>query len=277
VTGRPSRIDETFARLRARRELGFIPYLTIGYPERESALELVPALVRGGACAVELGIPFSDPLADGATIQRASQVALQNGVTVRYCLETAARLREQGVDVPLVFMGYFNPLLQYGLERFVRACVEVGVDGVIVPDLPPNESDELHALCREAGRDLIFMVAPTSTERHLREVAARASGFIYCVSLTGVTGARDRLPEELPAFLQRVRAVTELPLALGFGISRPEHVAQVRDLVDAVVVGSALLDRLVSVAPAERASTAEEFIAWLRSGAETAATVGEGS
>jgi len=277
VTGRPSRIDETFALLRARRELGFIPYLTIGYPERESALELVPALVRGGACAVELGIPFSDPLADGATIQRASQVALQNGVTVRYCLETAARLREQGVDVPLVFMGYFNPLLQYGLERFVRACVEVGVDGVIVPDLPPNESDELHALCREAGRDLIFMVAPTSTERHLREVAARASGFIYCVSLTGVTGARDRLPEELPAFLQRVRAVTELPLALGFGISRPEHVAQVRDLVDAVVVGSALLDRLVSVAPAERASTAEEFIAWLRSGAETAATVGEGS
>lgn len=277
MTGRPSRIDETFARLRARRELGFIPYLTIGYPERESALELVPALVRGGACAVELGIPFSDPLADGATIQRASQVALQNGVTVRYCLETAARLREQGVDVPLVFMGYFNPLLQYGLERFVRACVEVGVDGVIVPDLPPNESDELHALCREAGRDLIFMVAPTSTERHLREVAARASGFIYCVSLTGVTGARDRLPEELPLFLQRVRAVTELPLALGFGISRPEHVAQVRDLVDAVVVGSALLDRLVSVAPAERASTAEEFIAWLRSGAETAATVGEGS
>lgn len=277
MTGRPSRIDETFVRLRARRELGFIPYLTIGYPERESALELVPALVRGGACAVELGIPFSDPLADGATIQRASQVALQNGVTVRYCLETAARLRDQGVDVPLVFMGYFNPLLQYGLEHFVRACVEVGVDGVIVPDLPPNESDELHALCREAGRDLIFMVAPTSTERHLREVAARASGFIYCVSLTGVTGARDRLPEELPAFLQRVRTVTELPLALGFGISRPEHVAQVRDLVDAVVVGSALLDRLVSVAPAERASTAEEFIAWLRSGAETAATVGEGS
>ncbi|MFN3336137.1 MAG: tryptophan synthase subunit alpha, partial [Thermomicrobium sp.] len=223
------------------------------------------------------GSPFSDPLADGATIQRASQVALQNGVTVRYCLETAARLREQGVDVPLVFMGYFNPLLQYGLERFVRACVEVGVDGVIVPDLPPNESDELHALCREAGRDLIFMVAPTSTEHHLREVAARASGFIYCVSLTGVTGARDRLPEELPAFLQRVRAVTELPLALGFGISRPEHIAQVRDLVDAVVVGSALLDRLVAVAPAERASTAEEFITWLRSGAEAAATVGEGS
>lgn len=270
-----SRIAETFAVLRARGELGIIPYLTIGYPERESALELVPALVRGGACAIELGIPFSDPLADGVTIQRASHVALQNGVTVRYCLETAARLREAGVDVPFVFMGYFNPLLQYGLEQFVRACVEVGVDGVIVPDLPPIESDELHALCRAAGRDLIFMVAPTSTERHLREVAARASGFLYCVSLTGVTGARDRLPDDLPAFLQRVRAVTDLPLALGFGISRPDHVAQAHALVDAVVVGSALLDRIAAAEPGERAAVAEAFIAWLRAG--TAATVGEGS
>jgi len=275
VSRNESRIAETFAVLRARGELGIIPYLTIGYPERESALELVPALVRGGACAIELGIPFSDPLADGVTIQRASHVALQNGVTVRYCLETAARLREAGVDVPFVFMGYFNPLLQYGLERFVRACVEVGVDGVIVPDLPPIESDELHALCRAAGRDLIFMVAPTSTERHLREVAARASGFLYCVSLTGVTGARDRLPDDLPAFLQRVRAVTDLPLALGFGISRPDHVAQAHALVDAVVVGSALLDRIAAAEPGERAAVAEAFIAWLRAG--TAATVGEGS
>jgi len=275
VNRNESRIAETFAVLRARGELGIIPYLTIGYPERESALELVPALVRGGACAIELGIPFSDPLADGVTIQRASHVALQNGVTVRYCLETAARLREAGVDVPFVFMGYFNPLLQYGLEQFVRACVEVGVDGVIVPDLPPIESDELHALCRAAGRDLIFMVAPTSTERHLREVAARASGFLYCVSLTGVTGARDRLPDDLPAFLQRVRAVTDLPLALGFGISRPDHVAQAHALVDAVVVGSALLDRIAAAEPGERAAAAEAFIAWLRTG--TAATVGEGS
>ncbi len=272
-----SRIAETFAALRARGELGIIPYVTIGYPERDSALDLVPALVRGGACAVELGIPFSDPLADGVTIQRASQVALQNGVTVRFCLETAARLRERGVDVPFVFMGYFNPLLQYGLERFVRACVEVGVDGVIVPDLPPIESDELHQFCRAAQRDLIFMVAPTSTDRHLREVAARASGFVYCVSLTGVTGARDRLPDDLPAFLARVRAVTDLPLALGFGISRPEHVAQARDQVDAVVVGSALLDRIAAAAPESRPVVAEEFIAWLRSGAVATTAVGEGS
>jgi len=274
---RTSRIADAFAALRARGQLGIIPYLTIGYPQWESTLELVPALVRGGACAVELGIPFSDPLADGVTIQRASHVALANGVTVRFCLETAARLREQGVDVPLVFMGYFNPLLQYGLERFVHACAEVGVDGVIVPDLPPNESDELHALCRAAGRDLIFMVAPTSTDRHLREVADRASGFVYCVSLTGVTGARERLPDDLPAFLQRVRAVTALPLALGFGISRPEHVSQARGLVDAVVVGSALLDRLAGEPPEGRAAAAESFIAWLRQGADAVAPVGEGS
>jgi tryptophan synthase alpha chain len=273
---RTSRIADALAALRARGQLGIIPYLTIGYPQRESTLELVPALVRGGACAVELGIPFSDPLADGVTIQHASHVALANGVTVRFCLETAARLREQGVDVPLVFMGYFNPLLQYGLERFVHACVEVGVDGVIVPDLPPNESDELHALCRAAGRDLIFMVAPTSTDRHLREVAARASGFVYCVSLTGVTGARERLPDDLPAFLQRVRAVTALPLALGFGISRPEHVSQARGLVDAVVVGSALLDRLAGEPPEGQAAAAESFIAWLRQGADAVAPVGEG-
>lgn len=277
MTSQVSRIAGTFEALRREERLGIIPYLTIGYPERESALELVPALVRGGACAVELGIPFSDPLADGVTIQRASQVALENGVTVRYCLETARRLREAGVDVPLVFMGYFNPLLQYGLERFVRACAEAGVDGVIVPDLPPIESDELYALCRAAGRDLIFMVAPTSTDRHLQEVAARASGFIYCVSLTGVTGARDRLPEDLPTFLARVRAVTSLPLALGFGISRPEHVAQARGLVDAVVVGSALLDRLAAAAPTERASVAQTFVEELRRGAETPAAVGEGS
>lgn len=275
---RESRIAETFAALRSQRRLGIIPYLTIGYPERESARELVPALVRGGAAAIELGIPFSDPLADGVTIQRASQVALENGVTVPFCLETAARLREAGIDVPLLFMGYFNPLLQYGLERFVAACAEIGVDGVIVPDLPPSESDELLSLCRANGRDLIYMVAPTNTDQHLQAIAARASGFIYCVSLTGVTGARDRLPEDVPHFLQRVRSVTTLPLALGFGISRSEHVAQVRELVEAVVVGSALLDRLAGVRAEDRATVAESFLLSLQSGVEQQpAAVGEGS
>lgn len=260
-----SRIAETFERLRSRGKIGIIPYLTVGFPERESTRRIVPALVEGGAAAIELGIPFSDPLADGATIQRASQVALANGVTVRFCLETAAALRQLGVDVPLVFMGYFNPLLQFGLERFVSTCAEIGVDGLIVPDLPPIESGELAGLCRQYGRDLIFMVAPTSTDAHLQEVARQASGFIYCVSLTGVTGARDQLDEGVGPFLARVRRHTDLPLALGFGIARPEHVREAAALTDAVVVGSALIDRIGEAAPDRQAEAARSFIEWLRS------------
>lgn len=260
-----SRIAETFERLRSRGVIGIIPYLTVGFPERESTLEIVPALVEGGAAAIELGIPFSDPLADGATIQRSSQVALANGVTVRFCLETAAALRQLGVDVPLIFMGYFNPLLQFGLERFVSSCAEIGVDGLIVPDLPPIESDELAGLCRQYGRDLIFMVAPTSTDAHILEVARQASGFLYCVSLTGVTGARDRLDEGVGAFLARVRRYTDLPLALGFGIARPEHVREAAALADAVVVGSALIDRIGQARPDRQAEAARSFIEWLRS------------
>ncbi len=260
-----SRIAETFERLRHRGEIGVIPYLTVGFPERESTLRIAPALVEGGAAAIELGIPFSDPLADGATIQRSSQVALANGVTVRFCLETAAELRGAGVDVPLVFMGYFNPLLQFGLERFVSMCAEIGVDGLIVPDLPPVESGELADLCRQFGRDLIFMVAPTSTDAHLEEVARQASGFVYCVSLTGVTGARERLDEGVGPFLARVRRHVGLPLALGFGIARPEHVQAAAALADAVVVGSALIDRIGRVASDRQAAEARSFIEWLRS------------
>jgi len=259
-----SRIGEVFQRLRNWKQLGIVPYLTVGFPERESTLRIVPALVEGGATAIELGIPFSDPLADGVTIQHASHIALANGVTVRFCLETAAMLRQAGVDVPLIFMGYFNPLLQFGLERFVASCAEIGVDGLIVPDVPPIESGELVDLCRQAGRDLIFMVAPTSTDTHLERVARLASGFVYCVSLTGVTGARDQLDEGVERFLTRVRRTIGLPLALGFGISRPEHVVRAASLADAVVVGSALLDRIGRVARERQALEAREFIEWLR-------------
>uniref|UniRef100_A0A831TEP6 Tryptophan synthase alpha chain n=1 Tax=Thermorudis peleae TaxID=1382356 RepID=A0A831TEP6_9BACT len=262
---RQSRIAETFDRLRSRREIGIFPYLTVGFPERESTLQLVPALVEGGAAAIELGIPFSDPLADGVTVQRASQIALSNGVTVRFCLETAASLRRSGVDVPLVFMGYFNPLLQFGLERFVSACAEIGVDGLIIPDLPPIESDELAAICHQYGRDLIFMVAPTSTDAHLQAVARQASGFVYCVSLTGVTGARDRLDAGVGAFLARVRRHIDLPLTLGFGIARPEHVQEAASVADAVAVGSALLERISQAAPDRQVEAARSFIEWLRS------------
>ncbi|MDI3339865.1 MAG: tryptophan synthase subunit alpha [Sphaerobacter sp.] len=259
-----SRIAATFARLRAAGETGIIPYLTVGYPERDTILQVVPALVEAGAAMVELGIPFSDPLADGATIQRSSQVALANGVTVAFCLETARELRHKGVDVPLIAMGYFNPLLSYGLERFAAACAEAGIDGIIVPDLPPQESGELREALQRHGRDLIFMLAPTSTDAHMAEVARRASGFIYCVSLTGVTGARSSLSHRLPDFIARVRRHTDLPLAIGFGISRPEHVAAAGELAEGVVVGSALIERLGATPRERQPSELAAFIRLLR-------------
>lgn len=258
-----SRIGATFARLRAAGQPGIIPYLTVGHPDLDTAQRVVPALVEGGAALVELGIPFSDPLADGATIQQSSHLALRNGVTVAYCLQTARELRHNGVDVPLIFMGYFNPLLSYGLDRFAAACADAGVDGIIVPDLPPDESGELLDACRRHGRDLIFMVAPTSTDAHIAAVACQASGFVYCVSLTGVTGARSNLPAELPEFIARVRRHTDLPLAIGFGISGPEQVAQVARLAEGVVVGSALVSRLGSTPREAQPDEMRTFIRYL--------------
>jgi tryptophan synthase alpha chain len=261
---RPSRIADAFAALAERNEKALMPYVTVGHPTKEAILEIVPALIEGGATMVELGIPFSDPLADGPTIQRSSFQALENGVTVEYCLGTARELRERGVDVPLIFMGYFNPMLRYGLERFVAACAEAGVDGFIVPDLPPEECAEMADLCRQYGRDLIFMVAPTSRDEHIQAIAERASGFLYCVALTGVTGARDSVAEDLPAFLSRVRRAVDLPLAVGFGISTPEHVVEVGRDADGVIVGSALISRLDESTPETRASTARDFMRYLR-------------
>lgn len=253
-----SRIRSTWEHLAATQRRALILYLTIGFPERESALELVPRLVAAGADMVELGVPFSDPLADGATVQRATERALKNRVNVPYCLETVRQLRERDVSVPLLFMGYLNPMLQYGLDRFCADAQAAGLDGLIVPDLPPEESDDLHAACRAHDIDLIQLLAPTSTEERIGHVIEKASGFIYCVSLTGVTGARAELPAALPAFLSRVRAQTETPLAVGFGISQPEQAHQVAQIADGVVVGSALLNVV------EQGKDLEAFVRGLR-------------
>ncbi|HEX6291625.1 MAG TPA: tryptophan synthase subunit alpha [Herpetosiphonaceae bacterium] len=260
-----SRIRSSWEALAAARRRALILYLTVGFPERESALNLVPRLIAAGADMVELGVPFSDPLADGATVQRATERALKNRVNVAYCLETVRLLRERGVQVPLLLMGYLNPLLQYGLERFCVEAQAAGVDGLIIPDLPPEESAELHAACRAHDLDLILFLAPTSTQERIAHVAEQASGFIYCVSLTGITGARAELPAELPAFLARVRAQTQTPLAVGFGISRPEHARQVAQVADGVVVGSALLNVV------EQAQDVEAFVRGLRAGVDTEA------
>lgn len=263
----PSRIAATFAATRREGRVALMPYLTVGFPDVETTLAGVPALLRGGADLIELGMPFSDPMADGVTVQRANQRALDNGVWTGTALDVARTLRERGVEAPLLAMGYVNPLLRYGLDRFAADCAAAGIDGMIVPDLPPEESDELAAACRRHGRDLIMLLAPTSTEARIKAVAKRATGFIYCISLTGITGARASLAEGLGDYIARVRRHTDLPLAIGFGISKPEHVAEVARIADGAVVASALLNRLEEVADwpvAERAAALEAFTRGLR-------------
>ena len=217
-----------------------IPYITVGYPSIEATLNVVPVLASHGGDMVELGIPFSDPLADGATIQKASFHALQNGVTLKLCLEVAKQL-SQMVEIPLVFMTYFNPVFSYGLEEFCSACASSGVSGLIIPDLPPEEGSKLEAITRGQGLDLVYLLAPTSTEERIRLVVERSQGFIYLVSVTGVTGARDRLPRNLEAFVTKVRKVATQPLCVGFGISTPEQARQVARIADGVIVGSRII------------------------------------
>ena len=259
-----SRIAASFENLRNAGRAALMPYLTVGYPHLESALTLVPALVDAGADLIELGVPFSDPLADGATIQAASQRALANGVTLSLCLEQATTLRDRGIAVPLVLMGYYNPFFQMGLERFARRAASAGIDGVIVPDLPPEESDELLLALRSSGIDPIFLLAPTSDDRRVQIVAERTNGFVYLVSLTGVTGARSCLSTGLESFIARVRPATGLPLAVGFGISTPVQAARVARLADGVIVGSALI-RTIGVAD-DPVKAAHTFITSLRAG-----------
>lgn len=252
-------VDGAFERLKAARRLAFIPYLTAGYPDVGGALALGRTLAAHGADLLEMGVPFSDPLGDGPTIQRASTAALAAGMTVGGALKLAADLSD-ATGTPLVLMGYYNPILRYGLDRFCADAATAGVGGLIVPDLPVEESDELLGCCRANGLHLIYLLAPTSTEARIAGVAARASGFIYCMAVTGVTGARADLAGDLAAFLQRVRAKTTLPLVVGFGISRPEHVARLRGAADGVVVASALIDLLDATPESEREAAVGAYI-----------------
>jgi tryptophan synthase alpha chain len=217
-----------------------IAYVTVGYPTIEATLKVVPLLAENGCDIIELGIPFSDPLADGVTIQKSSFYALQNGVTPQLCLELAGQL-SQKVDIPLVFMTYYNPVLKYGLDKFSTACADAGISGIIIPDLPPDEGSDLEAISQGQGVDLIYLLAPTSTEERIRLAAERSRGFIYLVSVTGVTGARDRLPADLAAFVTRVRKVATQPLCVGFGISTPEQAGQIAQIADGVIIGSRII------------------------------------
>jgi len=217
-----------------------IAYLTVGYPTLETTYEVASVLANNGCDIIELGIPFSDPLADGATIQKASYQALQQGITPQVCLEAARKLRRK-IAVPLVFMSYYNPILSFGLEAFCQASVKAGIDGLIIPDLPPEEGAELEATTRKLNLDLIYLLAPTSTEERISLVAEKSQGFIYLVSLTGVTGARQSLPPELEDFVRRVRQRAHQPLCVGFGVANPEQARRAARIADGVIVGSRLI------------------------------------
>lgn len=237
-----SRISETFARCKDENRTALMPYLTVGYPDLKTSEEILLSLVEAGADLIEVGTPFSDPLADGSTVQHTSQVSLNQGTTLRDCIALVKRVREAGVSIPLMLMGYFNPIVKYGVEQFVVDCAEAGVDGFIVPDLPIEESERMRESTTKHGLDLIFMVAPTSTDERLQLVAERGGGFVYCVSVTGVTGARENMSSTLAPYMERVRKFIDLPLGVGFGISTPGNVTEVGKVSDGAIVGSALIN-----------------------------------
>jgi tryptophan synthase alpha chain len=238
---RASGLAATFARCRAAGRAAFIPYVTAGDPDLATTGELVRALAAAGADIVELGVPFSDPIADGPVNQRAAMRALASRTTLDGILALVAGLRADGVAVPVVLFTYFNPLHVRGVERFAASAAAAGVDGVLCVDLPPEEAGELGPALRAQGLDLVFLLAPTSTPARVARVAELASGFVYYVSRTGVTGERDALPADLARDVRRLRRRLGLPVAVGFGISTPEQVAAVGRLADGVVVGSALV------------------------------------
>ena len=234
-------IDNAFSSARARGRAALMPYFTLGYPDYETSLDIIQACVEASADMMELGVPFSDPLADGPVIQHSTQVALENGMTVARALAGVRELRARGVTIPFVLMGYFNPILAYGVERFVRDAAEAGANGLIVPDLTPEEAGELEALCREHRLALVYLLAPNSPEARIRLVCERTTGFVYLVSVMGVTGSRTALPPGLREFTERVRKHARVPLAVGFGISTPDQAASVGEIADGVIVGSALI------------------------------------
>src|SRR5690349_3023293 len=250
-----TRISKQFAELRASGELGIVAYITAGDPSLDATLKFVLALAEASADVIELGVPFSDPLADGPTIQRASERALKAGTTLSGVLELVRRIRKSS-QVPLVLFSYYNPILQMGLEKFASAAESAGADGVLATDLTPEESEDYRRILKAHRLDTIFLGAPTSTDERLAKIGACSSGFLYLISRTGVTGAKDALPDDLPALLRRARGVTQLPIAVGFGISLPGHVSVLGGLADAAVVGSALVSEIEKAKSVDAAAAA---------------------
>ena len=250
--------------------MGLVAYITAGDPSLATSEKIVLAAAEAGADVIELGVPFSDPVADGPTIQRASERALRSATSLAGVIDLVRRLRLQ-TDVPLMLFSYFNPILQMGVEKFAEAAAKAGADGVLATDLTPEEAAEYRAAMQAHGLDTIFLAAPTSTDERLAKIAEVSSGFLYLISRTGVTGARESFPEDLPALARRARRFTKLPLAVGFGISQPVHVTVLGGIADAAVVGSALV---AEIEKAERADSAAAAVAALVRRLKTAARQG---
>jgi tryptophan synthase alpha chain len=259
------RLADIFGRLRAEKRSGLVTYVTAGDPDLPRTEGILRALDRAGADVIEVGVPFSDPLADGPVIQRATERALASGATLAGVLEVVAKVRRD-LRAGVVIFSYANPILRFGAERFTDAAREAGVDGVLVLDLPIEESGDFRDLLASGGIDTILLLSPTTSDERLRAAAALGSGFLYAISRLGVTGARDQLAEGAEAIVARIRAVSNLPVALGFGISKPEHVRAVGQWADAAVVGSALVNVIAEAGSSDDVDTrVEEYVRWLKS------------
>ena len=267
-----AKITLAFERAKHEGRGVLIPYFMCGYPSAAQSIELVLAAAEGGADIIELGMPFSDPLADGATIQHAGHVALERGMTINGCMEVARQVSAIS-NVPLLLMGSYNPVIAYGIERFCQAAAASGVCGLIIPDLPPEEATPLQQAAQQLGLTLIFLVPPTTPDERIAQIVQVATseprGFLYCVSLSGVTGSRATLPPHLRSFITRVRGYTkeyDLPLAVGFGLSTPEHIAEVTSFVEGAVVGSALVNLIDQYEESEQVEAVKQYIESLRQG-----------
>ena len=268
-----TRISQTFSALQARGEAALIPFITAGDPDIETTFALVQEMVRQGADIIELGVPFSDPMADGPTLQRAAERAVRNGTSLSHILDLVSRLR-QSLSVPILLMGYYNPIFRYGGERFAEDARRAGVDGVLCVDLPPEEADELKRATDLHDLDMIFLLAPTSSLARAQAVLTRARGFIYYVAVTGVTGVRTTLPPDLGDMVRRIRAISPVPVGVGFGISSPEQAAQVAGVADAAIVGSAISQIIEqSLGQADMVERVGAFVAQLKSALRSVATI----
>jgi tryptophan synthase alpha chain len=259
-----TRIENKFTQLKSAGQKGFIPFITAGDPDLDVTFDLILSLERSGADVIELGVPFSDPIADGPVIQRATERALANGVTLKKAIQLGARIRERSA-VPLLLFSYFNPLLNYGLERLAHDAADAGFDGVLASDLTVEESDSFVRTMRTGCLNTVFLVAPTSSPERMKTIAQTSNGFLYAVSRTGVTGEQQDLASDLKHFLQTLRSHTASPIAVGFGISRPEHVRAVWQEADAAVVGSSIVKEIEKhIGKADLVESVAAFARWLK-------------